>query len=158
MSNPTVTTPAPITKKLGAWLYDALISIAIYFLWVTFTSPLIRWVIGGEQDWLVDTSWRDTGIYQVYSITPWILVLLYFVYNHTKSGQTVGMSAWKLMLVKINGEKVSSLQAAGRAISSIFGVAIISSTFNKQKRGWHDLISGTRVVQFHDDTNIKTPK
>lgn len=150
MGKTIVTTPAPLGKKLGAWLYDALIAIAIYFLWVTFTSPLIRWIIGGNQDWLVDTSWRDTSIYQIYSVTPWILVLLYFVYNHARSGQTVGMSAWKLRLVTTEGKNISWGMATLRAISSILGVAIISSVFNGQKRGWHDLISGSRVVLMPD--------
>ncbi|WP_251357880.1 RDD family protein [Kangiella sp. TOML190] len=153
MSETLVTTPAPLGKKLGAWLYDALIAIAIYFLWVTFTSPLIRWLIGGNQDWLADTSWKDASVYQYYMITPWLLVLLYFVYNHVKTGQTVGMSAWKLMLVKTDGTKVSWSQATLRAIASIFGAGILSSVFNAQKRGWHDLLSGTRVVLLPDPQN-----
>ena len=143
---PLTTTPAPLGKKLGAWLYDALIAIAIYFLWVTFTSPVIRWLIGGNQDWLADTSWQDSAYYPYYSITPWILMLLYFAYNHTKSGQTVGMSAWKLMVVKVDGTKISWSQAIARSILSIFGVGILSGVINKQKRGWHDLITNTRVV------------
>ncbi len=150
MSDTLVTTPAPLGKKLGAWLYDALISIAIYFLWVTFTSPLIRWIIGGNQDWLADTSWKDTTVYQYYMITPWLFVLLYFVYNHVKSGQTVGMSAWKLRLVKLNGSRVTWLQATARSILSILGAGIISSVFNAQKRGWHDLMTGSRVVLMPD--------
>ncbi len=150
MSKPLVTTPAPLGKKLGAWLYDALIAIAIYFLWVTFTSPLIRWIIGGNQDWLADISWRETTAYQYYMITPWILVLLYFVYNHAKTGQTVGMSAWKLMLVKTDGARVNWLQASSRAILSLFGAGILSSVFNRQKRGWHDIATGTRVVLLPD--------
>lgn len=150
MSETIVTTPAPIGKKLGAWLYDALIAIAIYFLWVTFTSPLIRWIIGGNQDWLADTSWREHAVYPFYMVTPWVLVLLYFAYNHVKSGQTVGMSAWKLRLVKMDGTKVGWLQATARSILSIFGAGILSSVFNAQNRGWHDLMTGTRVVLMPD--------
>ncbi len=155
MSQTIVTTPAPLGKKLGAWLYDALISVAIYFLWVTFTSPLIRWLIGGSEDWIKDTSWREAPIYQYYMITPWILVLLYFAYNHVKSGQTVGMSAWKLRLVKTDGTKVTWLQATARAIVAIFGAGILSSVFNAQKRGWHDLLTGTRVVLMPDQDKPK---
>ncbi len=154
MSQTIVTTPAPLGKKLGAWLYDALISVAIYAIWNLFTFAAFKaWM--GIDDFIKDNSWQGTLEHYIYLSTHWLLVLLYFAYNHVKSGQTVGMSAWKLRLVKTDGTKVTWLQATARAIVAIFGAGILSSVFNAQKRGWHDLLTGTRVVLMPDQDKPK---
>lgn len=145
MPHPITTTPAPLGKKLGAWLYDILITIAIWFLWGLFTFPLIRWILGVD-NFETETAWQDNIIYQIYSWLPSLLVLLYFVGTHVRYGQTVGMSAWKLMLVQDKGKAVSLKQALPRAIISILGLGMFYGLFNKKKLGWHDLATGTRVV------------
>lgn len=146
---PLVTTPAPLTKKLGAWLYDALICVAIWFLWGLFTFPLIRWLLGVE-DMQVDTGWQDTLTYRIYSILPTLLILFYFVGSHVRFGQTVGMSSWKLMLVQNNGKPITLGQALVRDITAVLGLGMLFSLFNSKKLGWHDMLSGTRVVALPD--------
>ncbi|MBD3667245.1 MAG: RDD family protein [Kangiella sp.] len=143
---PLVTTPAPLTKKLGAWLYDTLICIAIWFLWSLFTFPLIRWLLGVDDIY----TGQDTLVYKIYSLIPVLLILLYFVGSHVRFGQTVGMSSWKLMLVQNNGKPVTLGQALVRDITAVLGVGMLFSLFNSKKLGWHDLISGTRVVALPD--------
>ena len=143
---PLVTTPAPLTKKLGAWLYDALICIAIWFLWSLFTFPLIRWLLGVDDIY----TGQDTLVYKIYSLIPVLLILLYFVGSHVRFGQTVGMSSWKLMLVQNNGKPVTLGQALVRDITAVLGVGMLFSLFNSKKLGWHDMISGTRVVALPD--------
>lgn len=143
---PLVTTPAPLTKKLGAWLYDALICIAIWFLWGLFTFPLIRWLLGVDDIYTA----QDTLIYKIYSVLPALLILFYFVGSHVRFGQTVGMSSWKLMLVQNNGKPVTLGQALVRDITAVLGIGMLFSLFNSKKLGWHDMISGTRVVALPD--------
>lgn len=143
---PLVTTPAPLTKKLGAWLYDALICIAIWFLWGLFTFPLIRWLLGVDDIYTA----QDTLIYKIYSVLPALLILFYFVGSHVRFGQTVGMSSWKLMLVQKNGKPVTLGQALVRDITAVLGIGMLFSLFNSKKLGWHDMISGTRVVALPD--------
>jgi len=151
---PLITTPAPITRKLGAWLYDILICVAIWFLWGLFTFPLIRWLLGVE-DMNVDTGWQDTLTYQVYSLLPTLLVLFYFVGSHVRYGQTVGMSAWKIMLVKDNGQPITFKPALLRSILSVLGVGMLISPFNKKNLGWHDILTKTRVVALPDKEKKK---
>lgn len=151
---PLITTSAPITKKLGAWLYDVLISVAIWFLWGLFTFPLIRWMLGVD-DMNVDSGWQETLTYKVYSLIPTLLLLLYFVGSHVRFGQTVGMSAWKIMVVKDNGQPVTLGRAFARAVISIFGIGMIISPLNRKKLGWHDMLTKTRVVALPDKEKKK---
>lgn len=146
MSQPLITTPAPLTKKLGAWLYDVLICVAIWFLWTMFTFPLIRWLLGVEDIY----TGQDTVLYKIYSALSALLILFYFVGSHLRYGQTVGMSSWKLMLVQNNGKPVTFGQAMLRDITAIFGIGMLFSPFNAKKLGWHDMLSGTRVVSLPD--------
>jgi uncharacterized RDD family membrane protein YckC len=149
-----ITTPAPITKKLGAWLYDILISVAIWFLWGLFTFPLIRWMLG-VNDMNADIGWQDSITYQIYSLIPTLLLLLYFVGSHVRYGQTVGMSAWKIMVVQDNGKPVTFAPALFRAIISVLGIGMLISPFTKKKLGWHDLLTKTRVVALPDKDKKK---
>ncbi|GAA4364171.1 RDD family protein [Kangiella marina] len=152
-----ITTPAPITKKLGAWLYDILISIAIWFLWGLFTFPLIHWMLGVE-DMNIETGWQDSLTYQIYSLFPTLLLLLYFVGSHVRYGQTVGMSAWKIMLVQDNGKPVTFGAALFRAITSVLGLGMIISPFTKKRLGWHDILTNTRVVALPEKAKPGTDK
>ncbi|MBD3654366.1 RDD family protein [Kangiella sp.] len=145
-SKQLVTTPAPLTKKLGAWLYDALICVAIWFLWGLFTFPLIRWLLGVDDIY----TGQDTLLYKIYSVLPALLILFYFVGSHVRFGQTVGMSSWKLMLVQKDGKPVTFGQALLRDITAVLGIGMLFSLFNSKKLGWHDIISGTRVVALPD--------
>ncbi|RDX36439.1 RDD family protein [Kangiella sp. HD9-110m-PIT-SAG07] len=149
-----ITTPASITKKLGAWLYDILISVAIWFLWGLFTFPLIRWMLGVE-DMNTETGWQDTITYQVYSLFPTLLLLLYFVGSHVRYGQTVGMSAWKIMLVKDSGKAVTFGPAMVRSIISVLGIGMLISPFTRKNLGWHDILTKTRVVALPDKQKKK---
>lgn len=155
MSEQIITTPAPITKKLGAWLYDILISIAIWFLWGLFTFPLIRWLLGVE-DMQVDTGWQDTLTYRIYSMIPTLLLLTYFIGSHVRYGQTVGMSAWKIMVVQKDGKPITFRKALPRAILSILGIGMLFSIVNKKRLGWHDLMTGTRVVSLPEKNSTKS--
>ncbi len=149
-----ITTPASLTKKMGAWLYDILISIAIWFLWGLFTFPLIRWMLG-VNDMSAETGWQDTVTYQIYSLFPTLLLLLYFVGSHVRYGQTVGMSAWKIMLVQDDGKAVAFGPALIRSIVSILGIGMLVSPFTKKNLGWHDMLTKTRVVALPDKEKKK---
>ena len=69
----------------------------------------------------------------------------------THGGQTLGMRAWNLYLVKADGKFIDWNTAAVR-----FGVAIISWAaaglgftwilINKRSRSWHDIVSGSQIV------------
>jgi uncharacterized RDD family membrane protein YckC len=86
----------------------------------------------------------------------WIIAgIAYFVYFWTRpEGQTLGMKALHLRVVKTDGSQLTMGSAILRYIgmivnSIIFGLPIgwIWAGFDKNKQGWHDKIAGTYVVK-----------
>lgn len=145
-TTPPQVEPATLNKKLGAWLYDLLICIAIWFLWSMFTFPIIRWLLGVE-DMKSQTGWESDPVYLIYKWIPSLLVLLYIAGSHYKYGHTVGMGAWRLRLVKEDGKAVTFGQSIIRTMVSVLGIGMLISPLNRKKQGWHDIVAKTRVVQ-----------
>jgi uncharacterized RDD family membrane protein YckC len=86
-----------------------------------------------------------------------LFLLLYFPYFWQKSGQTPGM---KLMQVKVVRDADGGPIGWGPAILRLIGYYISAAVFyigyiwifiDKRKRGWHDLIAGTVVIQAPSD-------
>ena len=152
--NTVVTTPAPLGKKLGAWLYDILIGIAIWLIWGLFTFPIIHGLLGVE-DIYAQGGWEESWVYRIYKAIPALLIILYYVGSHVRYGQTVGMSSWKIMLVQDDGKPVKFGPALLRAIISVFGIGMLISPLTKKKLGWHDLLTKTRVVALPDKEKKK---
>lgn len=142
-----ITTPAPITRKLGAWLYDILISVAIWVIFVLFSSSITGIIIGEEGFRENPDILAGNPLYQYF---PLLLVTLYIVGTHVRYGQTVGMSAWKIMVVQDNGQPITFKQALLRSVLSVLGVGMLISPFNKKNLGWHDTLTKTRVVALPD--------
>lgn len=80
------------------------------------------------------------------------LTLVYFVVSWLRGGQTLGMRAWHLRVVRADGGRVDAMRALLR-----FGVAMISlaaagigfawALFDPQRRAWHDIAAHTLVVR-----------
>jgi uncharacterized RDD family membrane protein YckC len=69
-----------------------------------------------------------------------------------RGGQTLGMRAWRIRVVRDDGRAVTYAQAitrfgAGLAAFVPAGLGLWWSLFDGAKRGWHDRWTGTRVVR-----------
>ena len=67
-----------------------------------------------------------------------------------KGGQTLGMQAWRIKLVAIDGSKLRFSQALlrclGAAISAgCLGLGYLWKLVDRNNRYWHDYLSGTEL-------------
>jgi|GEM_PF-3373707 uncharacterized RDD family membrane protein YckC len=82
-----------------------------------------------------------------------LLTFLYFTVMHGWKGQTLGKMAMSIKVVRNDGSNVSYGTALLRHLMWILlaqGTAFIFYIFlavHPQKRGWHDLIADTRVIE-----------
>ncbi|HEY8199393.1 MAG TPA: RDD family protein [Candidatus Limnocylindrales bacterium] len=82
-----------------------------------------------------------------------VVYFVYFPYFWTKNGQTLGMRPFKLRVVMDkDGGKVTMGPAILRLIGYwidqiIFYLGYIWVLIDNRRRGWHDLIAGTVVIQ-----------
>ena len=83
-----------------------------------------------------------------------LLGLAYFLYFWSSygKGQTIGMRALKIKVVKTDGSQLDLVGAFLRYIGLVISIAVVFigviwAAFDGQKQGWHDKIAGTYVVK-----------
>ncbi len=89
--------PAGLARRLAAILYDALLLFAVLCIATVLALPLN----GGQ-------AFRHNPVYTAY---VYLICFLFFGWFWTHGGQTLGMRAWKLRLVRYDGEPVGWRQA-----------------------------------------------
>ena len=128
---------AKIPDKIKAFLTDTFM----------ITMPVMYIVI-----YLVMGSLKDAGADK---LTSWGYILLSLgivvVSFYTISGQTPGLKAYNLKVIDINtNQKPSFVLAVLRyfffTIVIFSGIGLLYPFFRKDRRGLHDLLSGTALV------------
>jgi len=136
----TSDTPSPgLLRRLGAMAYDALLLLALLML---LSYPYV-WLTGGVRPGLLVKT-----LYQLY-----LLAIGFFFYAGfwTHGGQTLGMRAWRLKVVRNGGGTVGwalAMKRFGLAWISLLclGLGFLWILFDRDKLAWHDRWSGTRVI------------
>jgi uncharacterized RDD family membrane protein YckC len=62
------------------------------------------------------------------------------------SGQTLGKKALRIKVVSETGANVTTAQAWGRALAKLIPFAQLVALFNNERKGIHDMLAHTRVV------------
>jgi len=128
-----------VWRRVAAFGYDLLVLAAIY---VCFTLVVLAVRLGVA---VPPGSWW-------FPASLFAIAMAFFCGFWVHGGQTVGMRAWRIRVVRADGSPLTWARAAAR-----FGVGTLSlalaglglwwSVFDRDKRGWHDLCAGTRVVR-----------
>lgn len=149
--------PAPGVKfashgpRLVAYIIDSVIA-SILLLVVVIAIPAA--LLGGAAS--PSGGRLSSGAAAVFFLVFLLGVIVsigYYPFFWARSGQTPGMRLFRLYLVRdSDGGKVS----AGQAILRLIGLAIsaipiylgyIWIFIDKRRRGWHDLIAGTVMIE-----------
>ena len=136
---PPESRPCGLLRRLMIMVYDLVIIMALLML--AATLALLAQL--GDK-----TAFRDPG-YTAYLLAVWYL---YLAWCWHKGGLTLGMRAWRVRIIDNNGNRPGWAQCAIRFLFSLLsatalGAGFIWSLFEKEKRCWHDIVSGTRLVR-----------
>ena len=142
---------AGLGRRLAAMFYDFLLCTALMIV-TTFLYKLIMMAFIGEAKM---RALSETGALDGDPLLSTILFFVlfgFFAKFWTHSGQTLGMQVWGVRVQNADGTAISLWQALLRFIVSIgswlcFGLGFVWSLFDKQKRTWHDMYSGTQLVR-----------
>ena len=127
--------PASLLKQLMAMVYDSLLIFAVLF----FATAIALLFNHGE-------AIESSPLFSGYLL---LTLFTYYAWFWRKSGQTLGMRAWKIRLVDENGDNpgwVSGYLRLCCALLSLlcFGLGYLWRLF--QPFTWHDRLSKTRVI------------
>ena len=144
-------TSAGFIRRFGALIYDWLSIIAIWFLQTALLLPFTQ----GE-------ALPEQGLaHWAYLALLYSTALGFFLFFWHRNGQTLGMRAWRLRLVRHDGEAVPAwgdlvrrYLAAGASLAA-FGLGFFWSLIDAERRTWHDLASGTVLVRLPKSKKIK---
>ena len=127
--------PTGFFRRLGAMVYDLLLIIALVTLNVIVVISLTQKAVSGA----------------LFQSALFFEIFIFYSYFWVSRGQTLGMLAWKLLVVNKAGSGISPKEAMLRFIGGLLGilaggVGIIWQLFDAHQRNWADLLSGTRII------------
>lgn len=152
----TNTTPIPtagVLRRFAAIVYDALLLVAISIGYGAL-ALLINVLIQGEPPAGEKVQW---GHWSILVFIGWMLTLAaFFCYFWRRSGQTLGMRAWRMKLVDLEYNTPRLKQCFLRCLIAPFslllgGVGYFWRWFDPQKMTLHDRVSKTQVIVLPKD-------
>jgi uncharacterized RDD family membrane protein YckC len=136
-------TPAGFGRRLAALLYDALLLAALLMI---FTGGALFFTHGAA----VVPETAGAWVY-VYRAGLVLLIVGYYLLNWLRSGQTLGMRAWRLRVVTDSGKTLTWRAAVLRALFGALAWAaaalgVLWLYVDRDHLALHDRLSKTRVV------------
>lgn len=145
-STPSLTTeqgvpagpPCGLLRRLLVMLYDTAVVIAL--LMAATAGAMLAGM--GDRRALVDPA------FTLYLLAVWYL---YLAWCWHRGGMTLGMRAWRVVIEDRQEERpgwgACTLRfAVSLASAAALGAGFLWSLVDREKRGWHDLASGTRLI------------
>ena len=134
---------AGLLRRLGAMLYDALLIVA---LWMIATALFLPWTRGEAI-----TPAASGALEYLYRVALLAVLVAFFGLFWTRKGQTLGMAAWRLQVVRFDGAFISwhdvVLRIAGAFVSaSVFALGYLWILISRDNLAWHDRWTRTKVV------------
>ena len=135
-----------LPRRLAAMLYDTLLVLPLVMVSVALMLGL-RIVLTGAP---VDDTLEPLNPYLVQAISV-LTVMAFFCWFWLKSGQTLGMQAWRIKLVDFHGKPPTLWRVALRCLAAVLSIACVGLGYlwclvDRRRRYWHDYLSGTELV------------
>lgn len=133
---------AALWRQLVAMLYDALLIIPLV---MAATAGLLVLHKSTGNSEAIPPPW------QVQLLSVLVLTGFYAIFWR-KSGQTLGMQAWRIKLVTAEGQVPRGRHIIKRLIGVLVsllpaGLGYWWSLWDRQHQSWHDKLSGTRLIR-----------
>lgn len=134
--------PCGLRRRLAAIVYDLLLLFAVLFAATAILLPFTH----GE------AISNNSLVYPLY-LLAWTYV--FFTWQWTHGGQTLGMRAWKIKLTDQSGHIIGWGTAGKRFFLAILswlfaGAGYVWVLFDPEKLTFHDRYSGTRLIKIDD--------
>jgi uncharacterized RDD family membrane protein YckC len=134
---------AGFARRFAALIYDALLLAALLLIFTTACVMLFA-----RSAILPESAGFWAYVYRAALLT---IIVGYYVINWTRSGQTLGMRAWRLRAVDRQGKRMSLRAALLRYLCGVLAWApaalgVLWLYLDSEHLAIHDRLSHTRVV------------
>jgi uncharacterized RDD family membrane protein YckC len=149
LAGPADALPAPgLMRRLAAMFYDSLLVFAVAWT-VTAVAVFLRRESVGEA--AIRASGHAAASGPLLQAAIAIALVLFFGWFWTRTGQTLGMQAWRLRVQQPDGRPISWRQALLRMCGAVLSALCLGAGYwwvlvDREQCTWHDRLSGTRVV------------
>jgi len=135
-------------RRLAALLYDGFLVAAVWMV----LGFVLQLIVGTDSNQLVD------GVVQTDPVLDAVLFAImvasgsgFYIWFWTRSGQTLGMIAWRIKLETLDGELINLRQGLIRYFAAwpsffIFGLGFLWLYLDSQGDAAHDKLSRSKVV------------
>ncbi len=136
----TTSLPTPgLFRRLASIFYDLLLLLAL----LAVATTLITLPFGMPEG-------AALVVYQLFLFE--LIPLLFFTGFWWRGGQTLGMRAWRLKVVRADGAPLTWTDALKRHLASLLsclalGLGFVWILLDPQGLAWHDRLSGTRLIR-----------
>lgn len=145
--------PAHLGWRIAAMLYDLMPLIALWMFTALVVMAGLQWATGSTDLIKTDAVAHEAVAYWL-SLRLALLAVTagYFIVSWLRGGQTIGMRAWRLQLMTADGTPLRAGQAwlrFGVAWFSLLaaGLGFLWCLVDAERRSWHDIAAGTRLVR-----------
>ena len=151
---------AGFRRRLASWIYDALVAVAVYmtagavsFLIISLLVHFSVFDLQGYQH-LSDTITNTIWLLLPNELWKMTWVAFFFVWFWAKSGQTLGMKAWRLRVQNQDGSRINKITGCKRLLPTLLGLGNVVVLFDrKNKLSLQDRFTNTEVVLLTLDAN-----
>lgn len=139
-------------RRFTAAVYDGFLLFAVLFAAAAFYAWLQDLYYGANQTTLTtgDVIHELQPIAQgwLYNCYLMSVIIIFYTSFWCKSGQTLGMQAWRIKVQRLDGEIMTIRQGAMRAFIGLLcvGVGMLPILFTKQRWAIYDKLTRTEVV------------
>lgn len=131
-----------LPRRLIAMVYDTFLVLPLIMLNVGIAMAVHGAVAGGDAGPLHP---------QLVQLIALLTVIGFFSAFWLKSGQTLGMQAWRIKLVASDGGSPGWSQSLRRSLGALLSAACLGigywwCLFDRRGRYWHDYLSGTELL------------
>jgi uncharacterized RDD family membrane protein YckC len=145
-SNPDHWASPSLWRRLAAIVYDSALVAAVMLMAMALVVVPLDIIFGSES--FDAATLRSNPLYLTYLFC---VMVGFHILFWTRGGQTLGMRAWRLKVLRNDGQPLQLKDALLRYFAAILSWALLGLGFiwillDKEGLAWHDRISNTRLV------------
>lgn len=144
---------AGFRRRVACWVYDFLTAVAVYMVagLISFCIFILFNHMGfidmGKYEHLIDVQESSVLYSSLIYLWNFFWVAFFFVWFWSRSGQTIGMKAWRLRVQNQDGTLISKTTGIKRLLPTFMGLGNLAVIFDrKNKLSLQDRFTQTEVV------------